>query len=55
MQREGKKITVGYTDFRQQLEGVALKLKINEECSDDFKVPLEMKCIERGLYSRGRL
>lgn len=52
--REGRRITVGFVDGRQQLEGVGFKLRVNEDY-DDFSRPLELKCVERGLYIRSRL
>lgn len=55
MMKEGKKITIGYIDNRHHLEGVAFKIKINEDAYDNFAFPLEIKCIERGFYLRNRL
>lgn len=53
--KTGRKIVIGYADNGYILEGLAVKLKINEEVFEDFSQPLEIKSVERGFYRRGRL
>lgn len=52
--KDNTKIIIGFTDQRNQLEGIAFKLKVSDDY-DNFGIPFVSKCIERGLYKKNML